>query len=188
MQNDKTVDDPTPANRFISRLPEWLIVGTSFVSIITAVVVLLSSTSSAPAIVNLVVALSALVVALLAVGCKLWRSSVTWLILIAVIAVIGMFSSLLFRDDYLGGSCGEFDWSSGHLHAGYPYSWLDGHICVPHHTSLRVYADQHPEQAGWYPDFPALFIDLLFWINVGILASSILGLGTNLPRRIKRRV
>ena len=112
MQNDKTVDDPNPANRFISRLPGWLIVGTSFVSIITAVVVLRSSTFSAPAIVNLVVAVSALVVALLAVGRKLWRPSVTLLILIAIIAVTGMFSSLLFREDYLGGSCGEFDWQS----------------------------------------------------------------------------
>lgn len=188
MQNDKTVDDLIPANRFIFRLPEWLIVGISFVSTITGLVVLASSTSSGPAIVNLVVAMSALVVALLTIGRKLWRSSVALPILIAVIAVIGVFSSLLFRDDYSGGSCGEFDWPSGHLHAGYPFSWLDGHICVPPHTSLSVYAHQHPEEAGWHPDLPALFIDLLFWINVGILASSILGVATDLQRRIKRRV
>jgi len=189
MQNDKTVDDLIPANRFISRLPEWLIVGISFVSIITGLVVLVSSTSSGPAIVNLVVAMSALVAALLTVGRKLRRSSVVaLLILIAVIAVIGVFSSLLFRDDYSGGSCGEFDWPSGHLHAGYPYSWLDGQICVPPHTSLSVYAHQHPEEAGWYPDFPALFIDLLFWINAGILVSSILGVATDMQRRMKRRV
>ena len=187
MQNDKTVDNLIPANRFISRLPEWLIVGISFVSTITGLVVLVSSTSSRPAIVNLVVAMSALVVSLLTTRRKLWRSSVAWLILIAAIAVIGVFSSLLFRDDYSGGSCGEFDWPSGHLHAGYPYSWLDGHICVPPRTSLTVYAHQHPEEAGWYPDFPALVIDLLFWINVGILVSSI-GRATDLHRQIKRRV
>lgn len=185
MQNDRTVDDLIPANRFISQLPKWLIVGISFVSIITGLVVLASSASSRPAIVNLVMAMSALVVALLTIGRKLWRSSVALLILVAVIAVIGMFSSLLFRDDYSGGSCGEFDWPSGHLHAGYPYSWLDGHICVPPHTSLSVYAHQHPEEAGWYPDFPALFIDLLFWINAGILVSSILGLATDLQRRMR---
>lgn len=188
MQNDKTVDELVPANRFISRLPEWLIVGTSSVSTITGLAILVSSASAEPAIINLVVAVSALVVALLTIGRKLWRSSVALLILIAVIAVIGVFSSLLFRDDYSGGSCGEFDWPSGHLHAGYPYSWLDGHICVPPHTSLSVYAHQHPEEAGWYPDFPALFIDLLFWINVGILVSSILGVATDLQRRMKHRV
>lgn len=171
MQNDKSVDDLTPVNRFISQSPNWVIVGASFVSTIAGLLVLVSSTSSGPAIVNFVMAMSALVVGLLTIGRKLRRSSVALLI---CIAVIGVFSSLLFRDDYFGGSCGEFDWPSGHLHAGYPFSWLDGHICVPPHKSLSAYAHQHPGEASWHPDFPALLIDLLFWMNVGVLVSKIL--------------
>jgi hypothetical protein len=86
-------------------------------------------------------------------------------------AVAGLFASLLFREDYFGGSCGEADWPSGHLHAGYPYSWLDGHICVPPDASLGEYAQQHPEEDHWYLDLPALVVDVLFWANVGVLSS-----------------
>ena len=186
MQKDKTVDNLIQANRFSSRLPEWLIVGISFVSIIAGLVVLVSSTSSGPAVVNLSVALAAFIVSLLNTRRKPRRSPLAVLFLIAVITIIGLFSSLLFRDDYSGGSCGEFDWPSGHLHAGYPNSWLDGHICFPPNTPLSMFAQQHPEEAEWHLDFPALFIGLLFWFNIGILVSSVFGRATVLRSQMKR--
>lgn len=183
MQNGRPVDDRVPASRFGSQWSNWLIVGASSIGTIAGLVVLVSSPSLGRGIVNLVVAVSALVVALLTVRRRPWPSSVALLILIAAVAVAGVFSSLLFREDYLGGSCGELVWPAGHLHAGYPYSWLDGDICVPPDTSLEVYAAQHPEAASWQPDLPALIVDLLFWMNGGILVSSILGLARGTRRR-----
>ncbi len=100
-------------------------------------------------------------------------------------AIGGTCVSLLYRDDYVGGSCGEFDWASGHLHAGYLYSWLDGFICVPHLNALAAYLQAHPENAGWCPDFLALAVDFLFWLNVGILACCLLII-LKLPRRLQK--
>lgn len=191
----KIVNNAIRVNNVIARSLNWLIVGISFVSTIIGLVLLtkggntmvilaraIAHNTLEPATINLIVAISAL----LAAWRKLWRWSVALLILIAIIAVAGMSSSLLFRDDYTGGSCGEFDWPSGHLHAGYPYSWLDGHICVPPNISLSEYVRQYPEKAGWYPDFPALFVDLLFWANTGILVSSVPGLAMELRKRVIR--
>ena len=182
------MNSPLRVNNVKSQSLSWLIVGLSFVSAIIGLVILaraIAHFTPEPAIVNLTVAIGALIAALLAARQKLWHSSATWLILIAVVAIAGLFSSLFFRDDYSGGSCGEFDWPAGHLHAGYPYSWLDGGICVPPQTSLSEYAQQHPEQAGWYPDFPALLVDLLFWVNTGILGSSFLGLVVKLRKQTR---
>lgn len=184
MQNDEPVHHRVPVSRIGSRRTDWLIVGASAISALAGLVVLVSS-SLGRGIVNLVVALSALVVAVLAARRRVWSSSRALLILVPVVAVAGVFSSLAVREDYLGGSCGELDWPAGHLHAGYPFSWLDGGICVPPDTSLDAYAAQHPEAASWQPDLPALLADILFWMNGGILVSAILGLARGTRRRAK---
>jgi lysylphosphatidylglycerol synthetase-like protein (DUF2156 family) len=198
LHEGRAVNDPIRVNHVISRSASWLVVGTSVVSTVIGSVLLAQGAdtvavlaravvhcTSEPATINLIVAICALIAALLAAWRKPWRSAMTLLILIAVIAVSGMFSSLLFRDDYTGGSCGEFEWPAGHLHAGYPYSWLDGEICVPPHIPISEYASQHPEQAGWHPDLPALLVDLLFWMNIGILVSSFLGSAAKARRRVR---
>jgi hypothetical protein len=191
------LSNPIRVNNFSQS--SWLIVGTSFVSTIIGSMILaqgentvvilaraIAHSTLEPATINLLVAICALIAALLAAWQKLGPSPVALLILIAVIAIAGMFSSLLFRDDYTGGSCGEFEWPAGHLHAGYPYSWLDGEICVPPHTLISEYVRQHPEKAGWYPDFPAMFVDLLFWVNIGILSSLIAGIGCRITKTMNR--
>lgn len=168
-----------------SRL-KWLPVGSSFASVIAAWVVLghgdetvvvlkraLVHFTPQPALINLLVAMSALGVA----GWMAWRRRTLfpakWLAFLLGIALVGLFASLGYRDDYTGGSCGAFDWPAGHLHAGYPYSWLDGEICVAPHTSIHEYVAQHPQEAGWFPDFLALGGDGLFWVNIGILGSAL---------------
>lgn len=172
-----------PQNHHLSQILNRLSMGISFISVLVGLVVLKSSNTSIvltraivhytsqPAIINLIIAIAALFTTLLSVWRKSWQRPAVTLIFIITVAVTGMFASLLCHDDYIGGSCGEFDWPSGHLHAGYPYSWLDGHICIAPHTSLGEYTRQHPEKATWYPDFLALPVDLLFWINIGILMS-----------------
>ena len=159
-----------------TRIPYWTIVTVCLISTIAGGLVLTSSTSLGRAAVYLAVAGAALVVALLTTWRAGWRSPVPLRVIatIAFVATAGMATSLLFREDYFGGSCGAFDWPSGHLHAGYPYSWLDGYICVPPNASLSEYAQQHPKQTNWYPDLPALAADLLFWAAIGVLSSAFL--------------
>jgi len=139
--------------------------------------VLLLSDGRRPAVAFLLVSVVALVVGLLNVRLRLWRWSIRLLLAAALVAGAGMLASLVYRDDYFGGSCGEADWPSGHLHGGYPFSWLDGHICVPPGVGLREELHQNPSRAAWRLDFPAAAVDALFWLNIGILASSAVGLG-----------
>jgi hypothetical protein len=162
-----------------TRIPCWAIVTVCLISTIAGGLVLTSSTSLRRAAVYLAVAGVALVVALLTTWRAGWRSPVPLrvIVTIAVIAVAGLTASLLYREDYFGGSCGEFDRPSGHLHAGYPYSWLDGYVCVPPGWSLRDYVRQNPGEARRYPDPLALAADLLFWTNAGILVNAFLEVG-----------
>lgn len=171
-------------------IPRWSIVAVCLISTIAGALVFTSGTSLRRAAVYLAVAVAALTAALLTTGRGWWRSPVPLraIVTIAVVAVAGMAAGLLFREDYFGGSCGEFDWPSGHLHAGYPYSWLDGHICVPPNSSLREYARQNPAGARWYPDLRALAVDLLFWTDVGILASAPVGAGSRITQSIGDRM
>jgi len=166
----------------------WILVATSSVSVLAGIGVLATGAHvvavggrailhfiAAPAVVNLAVAVGGLSAALLIVRWKLWPSAVTLAILVGALGLAGLFSSLAFRDDYIGGTCGEFDWGSGHLHAGYPYSWMDGFVCVPPEIRLSDYLAGHAAETGWAPDLPALSVDLLFWGNVAILIAWILG-------------
>jgi hypothetical protein len=174
-----------------------LIVGISFVSALVALALLATTGATVvvleraivhflpgPAIVNLGAAVLALLAALATRRRRRWSPRAV-LIFLGAMAIAGMCASLLYRDDYSGGSCGEFDWASGHLHAGYPYSWLDGFVCVPHFNTLAAYLQAHPEKASWYPDLLALSVDFLFWLNVGILAYCLLTI-LKLPQRLQK--
>lgn len=128
-----------------------------------------------PAIIHLGAAILATVVTWFAARDRLLRWSAGLLILCVIITIAGFAFSLLYRDDYLGGSCGPYDHPAGHLHAGFPYSWLDGGICIPPDASLSEYASSHPELTIWRVDFLATLVDLLFWFNIGTLVSSVVG-------------
>jgi hypothetical protein len=98
---------------------------------------------------------------------KLWLAA-----LVLVLACGGLCASLLYRDDYSGGSCGPEEWASGHLHAGYPYSWMDGFICVEHGHTIPEYLAAHPDQQNWGPDFMAFGVDTLFWLNAALIVAA----------------
>jgi hypothetical protein len=98
---------------------------------------------------------------------KLWLAT-----LVLVLACGGLCASLLYRDDYSGGSCGPEDWASGHLHAGYPYSWMDGFICVEHGYTIPEYLAAHPNKQSWHPDFLALSVDTFFWLNAALIVAA----------------
>jgi len=181
---------PETAPRGISHLVlNWLVVAVCAAGVVLGMMILLSTGFTSvvagravvhftvsPALVNLAVAVLSLHIALPPARRKQKRWTPLLLLVAAVLALVGLCASLLVRDDYLGGSCGPFDWPSGPLHAGYPYSWLDGHICVPPGKALADYARQNPSKATWRPDLLALGVDLSFWANMGILAASIPGL------------
>lgn len=156
--------------------PRWVLATACLIALLAGVLTLVSSSSVRRGAVVLAVTGAASVVASLAALRKGLRSPLTArvIVTIALVTVAGLAAGLLFREDYFGGSCGEADWPSGHLHAGYPYSWLDGHICVPPSNALREYARQHRDEATWAPDLPALGIDLAFWASAGVLASTAL--------------
>jgi hypothetical protein len=101
----------------------------------------------------------------------LWRNS--WQLgkrqieLIILLALTGLFASLLFKDDYSGG-----EWFL-HLHRGYPYSWRDGVISlfpgIENGVTVLEYVAQNPTLVQWTVDLPALMVDSVFWLNAGIL-------------------
>lgn len=157
-------------------VPRWAIVVACLIALLAGVLTLVSSSSVQRGAVVLAVTGAAFVMASLTALREGLRSRVPVrvIVTIAIVAVAGSAAGLLFREDYFGGSCGEADWPSGHLHAGYPYSWLDGHVCVPPSNTLREYARQHRDEATWAPDLPALGIDLAFWASAGVLASTAL--------------
>jgi hypothetical protein len=99
-----------------------------------------------------------------------WKMWLAVLVLLLICGGLG--ASLLYRDDYSGGSCGPEEWASGHLHAGYPYSWMDGFICVEHGYSIPEYLAAHPDKQGWYPDFLALGVDVFFWLNAALIVAA----------------
>jgi len=122
--------------------------------------------SGGPGIVQFLVASVGLLVAIFILR-RRWK---LWLaILVLVLACGGLCASLLYRDDYSGGSCGPEDWASGHLHAGYPYSWMDGFICVEHGYTIPEYLAAHPDRQSWHPDVLALGVDALFWVNAALI-------------------
>ena len=43
------------------------------------------------------------------------------------------------------------------------------------HTGVMPILDYlaaHPDKQGWYPDFPALGMDALFWLNAALIAAA----------------
>jgi hypothetical protein len=125
--------------------------------------------SGGPGIVHFLVALAGLLAAIFVLR-RLWRPRLA--VLVLALICFGLFASLLYRDDYSGGSCGPEDWPSGHLHAGYPYSWMDGFICFEHGYTIPEYLAAHPEKQGGYPDILALGVDVLFWLNAALVVAA----------------
>ncbi|MFZ5908788.1 MAG: hypothetical protein ACOYYU_02085 [Chloroflexota bacterium] len=125
--------------------------------------------SGGPGIIHFLVA-SAGLLTIIFILRRRWKP---WLaVLVLALACGGLCASLLYRDDYSGGSCGPDDWASGHLHAGYPYSWMDGFICVEHGYTIPEYLAAHPDKQGWRPDFLALGVDALFWVNAALIVAA----------------
>jgi hypothetical protein len=125
--------------------------------------------SGGPGIIHFLVASAGLLAAIFILRrhWKLWLAA-----LVLILACGGLCASLLYRDDYSGGSCGPQDWASGHLHAGYPYSWMDGFICVEHGFTTPDYLAAHPDQQSWRPDVLALGVDALFWLNAALVVAA----------------
>ena len=147
------------------KISHTLLIFFSIGSLLMAVLLLIARTQFAPerAIINLAVISAALLV--------LWKES--WQLekrqieLIILLALIGLFASLLFTDDYSGG-----EWQL-HLHRGYPYSWRDGGISlgtvIENGLTVSEYIAQNPRLIQWSVDLPALVVDAVFWLNAGIL-------------------
>jgi hypothetical protein len=125
--------------------------------------------SGGPGIVHFLVAGTGLLATIFILR-RRWKFWLATLVLALVCG--GLCASLLYRDDYSGGTCGPEDWASGHLHAGYPYSWMDGFICVEHGYSLPAYLTAHPDKQGWFPDILALGVDALFWLNAALILAA----------------
>jgi hypothetical protein len=48
---------------------------------------------------------------------------------------------------------------------------MDGFICVEHGYTIPEYLTAHPDKQGWYPDFLALGVDALFWLNAALIVA-----------------
>ena len=125
--------------------------------------------SGGPALIHFLVATAGFL-AIVFVLRRRWKQRLA--VLVLALACIGLLGSLGYRDDYSGGTCGPEDWASGHLHAGYPYSWMDGFICFEHGYSIPEYLAAHPEKQSWHPDLLALGVDALFWLNAALVVAA----------------
>ena len=159
MQPDKQTLKP------FRKISNRLLIFFSAGSFLMAVLLMIAQTQFAPerAFVNLAVISAAIVV----LWKKSWHLGKRQIEFIILLALIGLFASLLFKDDYSGG-----EWFL-HFHRGYPYSWRDGGISlgtgIQNGVTVSEYVAQNATLIQWTVDLPALVVDTVFWLNAGIL-------------------
>lgn len=134
-------------------------------SVLLAVAVTLVCGRSSPD--KPLVILSITGLALILLWSKSWNVQKIQSGIIASLGLIGIFASLLYREDFFGG-----EWLF-HFRRGYPFSWMNGGIsiwpAVEKGIDASVYIAQNSGLIQWAIELPALIVDAFFWLNAAIV-------------------